>query len=103
MPYVPAQATIPCAKGGVLAAACSTAGFHQRGAYPAIATAGFAAATFTCALVIAGTHAGPAREMRGPGEAAHVRADFRHHHFSGAPPNAWDRAHAVHPHCPRAQ
>lgn len=46
-------------------------GFHRRGAYTAIATAGFAAAAFTCALVIAGTYAeGPAREMRGAGEAA---------------------------------
>src|SRR5208282_6421649 len=28
MPYVSAQATIMCAEGGALGAACSTAGFH---------------------------------------------------------------------------
>ena len=83
MPYVSAQVTITCAKGGALGAACGTAGFHQRGAYPAIASAGLAAAALTRALMIAGTHAGPAREMRGAGEAAHVGANFGHHHFGG--------------------
>jgi integrase/recombinase XerC len=33
MPYV-AKATITCSKGGALSAACATAGFYQRGAYP---------------------------------------------------------------------
>jgi hypothetical protein len=82
---------------------CSTTGFHQRGAYPAIASAGFAAAAFTRALMIAGTHAGPAREMRGAGEAAHVGADFGHHHFGDAPLNARDRDQTFNRGCERGQ
>jgi hypothetical protein len=34
MPYASADATIMCAKGGALGAACGNAGFHQRRAYP---------------------------------------------------------------------
>ena len=60
MPYGCAQATIARAKGGVLGAAGSSTGFHQRGTQPAIAPAGLAAAAFTSALMIAGTHASPA-------------------------------------------
>ena len=41
--------------------------------------------------------------MRGAGKAAHVGANFSHHHFGGAPLNAWDRDQAFNRRCERGQ
>src|SRR5215472_6272499 len=47
-------------------------GFDQRGAERAVAMAGPAGTVLACALVVAGTEAGPAGGMLGGGEDAHV-------------------------------
>jgi hypothetical protein len=41
--------------------------------------------------------------MHGAGEAAHVGADFGHHHFGGAPLNARDRDQTFNRRCERGQ
>ena len=103
MPNMYTQATITCAEGSAFSASCGATGFHQRGAQPAIAAAGFAAAAFASTLMITGTHAGPAGEMRGAGEVAHVDADFGHQHLGGAPLNARDRDQTFNRRCERGQ
>ena len=86
-----AQATIARTKGAAFGATGRATGFHQHRTQPAITATGLAAAALASALMIAGAQAGPARKMRGAGEAAHIGTDFGHHDLSGSPLNARDR------------
>ena len=88
---------------GSLATTCCTGGFDQCRAEPGAAFARLATPAFACALVIPWAHAGPACQVSGGGEAAHVGADLGEEHFGGALPYARDRCQSLQLRRPRAE
>ncbi len=64
---------------------------HEGGLQPSIPLAGLAGALAAAALVIAGGHPGPGREVRRRWEPAHVDADLGHQQFGHRAPDAGDR------------
>src|SRR2546428_10322030 len=70
--------------------------FGQGAVEPLRAVPGFAGASFAGGAVVAGALAGPAGEVAGGREAAHVGAGFGDDHLGGAPLPAGDPAQQVH-------
>src|SRR5256886_600480 len=66
--------------------------FFEGDSEPLAAFAAAAGAAFAGGLVVAGAAAGPAGEVAGGGEAAHVGADLSDHDLGGAGGDAGDRA-----------
>src|SRR6478672_5668177 len=78
-------------KVGVFAVESSMCCFHQGRTKPWAAFARLPAQPFASALLVAGAHAGPGREVPRIRKTAHVHSDLGQDHFGKAPLDPWDR------------